>query len=297
MRKIKTFESFEKKTSELSKEYLFETCNIQEVLDMLLRVAYEIYENPKNDIEEVEDGQILLIVNINFGGGNQASIQFDQDILKKMSVGIDDLSWQFYEPVDNEFFERNHNEAKAKLINDIRERQLELTDTGALVAVIDWESATQESLQRDLAGFNLKYNVIPNMLRRYSINKRGLVMVGVNWGELEGIEQNVHDFMRICNEFGEVKGPWGPLMYCMEDPNQDAAKLSGREGSTGKYEQDFVFVAPRDGDIKMSMDIGVIYNVGSWDPTILVADTANAYGLISENLPEWNIDTVNSWDL
>ena len=160
MRKIKTFESFEKETRELSKEYLFETCNIQEVLDMLLRVAYEIYENPKNDIEEVEDGQILLIVNINFGGGNQASIQFDQDILKKMSVGIDDLSWQFYEPVDNEFFERNHN-----------------------------------------------------------------------------------------------------------------------------------------GDIEMSMDIGVIYNVGSWDPTILVADTANAYGLISENLPEWNIDTVNSWDL
>lgn len=160
MRKIKTFESFEKETKELSREYLFEICNIQEVLDMLLRVAYEIYENPKNDIEEVEDGQILLIVNINFGGGNQASIQFDQDILKKMSVGIDDLSWQFYEPVDNEFFERNHN-----------------------------------------------------------------------------------------------------------------------------------------GDIEMSMDIGVIYNVGSWDPTILVADTANAYGLISENLPEWNIDTVNSWDL
>ncbi len=160
MRKIKTFESFEKKTSELSKEYLFETCNIQEVLDMLLRVAYEIYENPKNDIEEVEDGQILLIVNINFGGGNQASIQFDQDILKKMSVGIDDLSWQFYEPVDNEFFERNQN-----------------------------------------------------------------------------------------------------------------------------------------GDIEMGMDIGVVYNVGAWNPTLLDEDTANAYGLISENLPEWNIDTVNSWDL
>lgn len=160
MRKIKTFKIFEKDTLELSKEYLFEKCNIQEVLDMLLRVAYEIYENPKNDIEEVEDGQILLIANMNFGGGNQASIQFDQDILKRMSVGINDLSWQFYEPVDNEFFERNHN-----------------------------------------------------------------------------------------------------------------------------------------GDIEMSMDIGVIYNVGSWDPTVLVADTANAYGLISENLPEWNIDTVNSWDL
>ena len=160
MRKIKTFESFEKDTDTLSRQYLFEKCNIQEVLDMLLRVAYEIYENPKNDIEEVEDGQILLIVNINFGGGNQASTQFDQNILKRMSVGIDDLSWQFEEPVDNEFFERNNN-----------------------------------------------------------------------------------------------------------------------------------------GDIEMSMDIGVIYNVGSWDPTILVADTANAFGLISENLPEWNIDTVNSWDL
>ena len=160
MRKIKTFESFEKDTDTLSRQYLFEKCNIQEVLDMLLRVAYEIYENPKNDIEELEDGQILLIVNINFGGGNQASTQFDQDILKRMSVGIDDLSWQFEEPVDNEFFERNNN-----------------------------------------------------------------------------------------------------------------------------------------GDIEMGMDIGVIYNVGSWDPTILVADTANAYGLISENLPEWNIDTVNSWDL
>ena len=162
MRKIKTFESFEKDTDTggLSRQYLFETCNIQEVLDMLLRVAYEIYENPKNDIEELEDGQTLLIVNINFGGGNQASTQFDQDILKRMSVGIDDLSWQFEEPVDNEFFERNNN-----------------------------------------------------------------------------------------------------------------------------------------GDIEMGMDIGVIYNVGSWDPTILVADTANAYGLISENIPEWNIDTVNSWDL
>jgi hypothetical protein len=160
MRKIKTFESFEKDTDTLSRQYLFEKCNIQEVLDMLLRVAYEIYENPKNDIEELEDGQILLIVNINFGGGNQASTQFDQDILKRMSVGIDDLSWQFEEPVDNEFFERNNN-----------------------------------------------------------------------------------------------------------------------------------------GDIEMGMDIGVIYNVGSWDPTLLDEDTSNACGLISENLPEWNIDTVNSWDL
>ena len=139
------------------------------------------------------------------------------------------------------------NEATAELINDIRERQLELTDTGALVAVIDWDSATQESLQMDLAGFNLEHNIIPTMLRKYSINKGdGLVMVCVHWGELEGIEPTVHEFMRICNEIGKVKGPWGPLMYCMEDPNQPAAKLSGREGNTGKYTQDFVFVAPRD---------------------------------------------------
>ena len=139
------------------------------------------------------------------------------------------------------------NEATAELINHIRERQLELTDTGALVAVIDWDSATQESLQSDLAGFNLEHNIIPTMLRKYSINKGdGLAMVGVHWGELEGIEPTVHEFMRICNEIGKVKGPWGPLMYCMEDPNQPGAKLSGREGSTGKYTQDFVFVAPRD---------------------------------------------------
>ena len=162
MRKIKTFESFEKDTDTggLSKQYLFETCNIQEVLDMLLRIAYEIYENPKSDFEEEEDGQLLLIVNINFGGGNQASAQFDQDILKRMSVGFEDLAWQFEGPVDNEFFERNQN-----------------------------------------------------------------------------------------------------------------------------------------GDIEMGMDIGVVYNVGSWDPTLLDDDTSNAYGLISDNLPEWNIDPVNGWDL
>lgn len=162
MRKIKTFESFEKDidTWGLSKQYLFETCNIQEVLDMLLRIAYEIYENPKSDFDEEEDGQLLLIVNISFGGGNYASTQFDKDILAKMSVGFEDLTWQFEEPVDNEFFERNQN-----------------------------------------------------------------------------------------------------------------------------------------GDIEMGMDIGVVYNVGSWDPTLLDEDTANAHGLISENLPEWNIDTVNSWDL
>jgi hypothetical protein len=161
MRKIKTFESFEKDIAwGLSKQYLFETCNIQEVLDMLLRIAYEIYENPKSDFDEEEDGQLLLIVSISFGGGNYASTQFDKDILAKMSVGFEDLAWQFEEPVDNEFFERNQN-----------------------------------------------------------------------------------------------------------------------------------------GDIEMGMDIGVVYTVGSWDPTLLDEDTANAHGLISENLPEWNIDMVNGWDL
>lgn len=163
MRKIKTFKLFEKEdidTWGLSNRYLFEHCNIQEVLDMLLRVAYEISENPKSDFEEEEDGQLLLIVNISFGNGNWASTQFDKNVLSKMSIGFEDLSWQFNEPVDNEFFERNHK-----------------------------------------------------------------------------------------------------------------------------------------GDIEMGMDIGVVYNVGSWDPTLLDEDTGNALGLISENLPEWNIDTVNSWDL
>ena len=163
MRKIKTFKLFEKEdidTWGLSKKYLFDHCNIQEVLDMLLRVAYEIIENPKSDFEEEEDGQLMLITNISFGGGNWASTQFDKNVLGKMSVGFEDLTWQFEEPVDNEFFERNHN-----------------------------------------------------------------------------------------------------------------------------------------GDIEMGMDIGVVYNVGGWDPTLLDEDTANAFGLISENLPEWNIDTVNSWDL
>jgi hypothetical protein len=127
---------------------------------MLLRIAYEIYENPKSDFDEEEDGQLLLIVSISFGGGNYASTQFDKDILAKMSVGFEDLAWQFEEPVDNEFFERNQN-----------------------------------------------------------------------------------------------------------------------------------------GDIEMGMDIGVVYTVGSWDPTLLDEDTANAHGLISENLPEWNIDMVNGWDL
>ena len=76
-------------------------------------------------------------------------------------------------------------------------------------------------------------------------------MIGINWGELEGIEPIVHEFMQICNEIGKVKGPWGPLMYCMEDTNQPGAKLSKREGNTGKFtlqvqgEQDFVFVEPR----------------------------------------------------
>ncbi len=160
MRKIKTFESFENDTRELSREYLFETCDIQEVLDILLRLAYEITENPKTDHEEEEDGQVLLIVNISFGGGNFASVQFDQDILKRMSVGFDDLVWQFEEPVDNEFFERDSN-----------------------------------------------------------------------------------------------------------------------------------------GEIEMGMDIGVVYNVSTWDPTLLDDDTSNAIGVVSEHLPDWNIDGVNGWDL
>lgn len=162
MRKIKTFERFEKDTdtSGLSRQYLFETCNIQEVLDMLLRLAYDITEDPKDDFEVDENGQVLLIVNISFGGGNFASVQFDQDILKRMSVGFDDLVWQFEDPVDNEFFERDSN-----------------------------------------------------------------------------------------------------------------------------------------GEIEMGMDIGVVYNVDTWDPTLLDEDTSNAIGIVSEHLPNWNIDGVNSWDL
>jgi hypothetical protein len=70
-------------------------------------------------------------------------------------------------------------------------------------------------------------------------------MIGINWGELEGIEPVVHEFMQICNEIGKVKGPWGPLMYCMEDPTQPGAKLSNREGNGGKFTQDFVFIATR----------------------------------------------------
>lgn len=162
MRKIKTFESFEKDTDTrgLSRQYLFETYNIQEVLDMLLRLAYDITEDPKGDFEVEEDGQLLLIVNISFGGGNFASIQFDQEILKRMSVGFDDLTWQFYEPVDDEFFEKDSK-----------------------------------------------------------------------------------------------------------------------------------------GMIEMGMDIGVVYNVGTWDPTLLDEDTSNAIGIVSEHLPDWNIDGVNGWDL
>jgi hypothetical protein len=102
----------------------------------------------------------MLITNISFGGGNWASTQFDKNVLGKMSVGFEDLTWQFEEPVDKELFELDHN-----------------------------------------------------------------------------------------------------------------------------------------GDIEMGMDIGVVYNVGGWDPTLLDEDTSNAYGLISENLPEWNLDTVNGWDL
>ena len=132
------------------------------------------------------------------------------------------------------------------IIEEIDERAQELRDTGAIVSLIDWDNATQESLERELEGFNLEYNVIPFLIRKFQYNKgAGLVMIGINWGELEGIEQIVHEFMQICNEIGNVKGPWGPLMYCMEDPNQPGAKLSKREGNTGKFTQDFVFVEPR----------------------------------------------------
>ena len=138
------------------------------------------------------------------------------------------------------------------IIEEIDERAQELRDTGAIVSLIDWDTATQESLERELEGFNLEYNVIPFLLRKFQYNKGdGLIMIGINWGELEGIEPIVHEFMQICNEIGKVKGPWGPLMYCMEDTNQPGAKLSKREGNTGKFtlqvqgEQDFVFVEPR----------------------------------------------------
>ena len=143
------------------------------------------------------------------------------------------------------------------IIEEIDERAQELRDTGAIVSIIDWDNATQESLERELDGFNLEYNVIPLLLRKFQYNKSdGLVMIGINWGELEGIEpifhenekkirEALHEFMQICNEIGKVKGPWGPLMYCMEDPNQPGAKLSKREGNTGKFTQDFIFVEPR----------------------------------------------------
>ena len=128
------------------------------------------------------------------------------------------------------------------IIKEIDERAQELRDTGAIVSLIDWDNATQESLERELEGFNLEYNVIPFLLRKFQYNKGdGLVMVGINWGELEGIEPIVHEFMQICNEIGKVKGPWGPLMYCMEDPNQPGAKLEIVQSGT----QDFVFVEPR----------------------------------------------------
>lgn len=132
------------------------------------------------------------------------------------------------------------------IIEEIDERAQELRDTGAIVSLIDWDNATRESLERELDGFNLEYNVIPNLLRKFQYNKGdGLIMIGINWGELEDIEPIVHEFMQICNEIGRVKGPWGPLMYCMEDPNQPGAKLSKREGNTVKFTQDFVFVEPR----------------------------------------------------
>jgi hypothetical protein len=132
------------------------------------------------------------------------------------------------------------------IIEEIDERAQELRDTGAIVSLIDWDNATRESLERELEGFNLEYNVIPSLLRKFQYNKGdGLVMIGINWGELEGIEPVVHEFMQICNEIGKVKGPWGPLMYCMEDPNQPGAKLSNREGNGGKFTQDFVFITTR----------------------------------------------------
>jgi hypothetical protein len=132
------------------------------------------------------------------------------------------------------------------IIEEIDERAQELRDTGTIVSLIDWDNATRESLERELEGFNLEYNVITSLLRKFQYNKGdGLVMIGINWGELEGIEPVVHEFMTICNEIGKVKGPWGPLMYCMEDPNQPGAKLSNREGNGGKFTQDFVFVEPR----------------------------------------------------
>lgn len=135
--------------------------------------------------------------------------------------------------------------ATHQAIDEIRERSVEVTDTGALVAVIDWDNATHDSLERDLKGFNLELNQVNSMIRRYSINKgEGLIMLGINWGEIEGLEQTVHDFMVTCGQIGKVKGPWGPLMYCMEDPNQEGARLSNREGTTGKYTQDFVFIDP-----------------------------------------------------
>jgi hypothetical protein len=132
------------------------------------------------------------------------------------------------------------------IIEEIDERAQELRDTGTIVSLIDWDNATGESLERELEGFNLEYNVIPSLLRKFQYNKGdGLVMIGINWGELEGIEPVVHEFMQICNEIGKVKGPWGPLMYCMEDPTQPGAKLSNREGNGGKFTQDFVFIATR----------------------------------------------------
>jgi hypothetical protein len=132
------------------------------------------------------------------------------------------------------------------IIEEIDERAQELRDTGAIVSLIDWDNATRESLERELEGFNLEHNVIPFLLRKFQYNKgEGLVMIGINWDELDGIEPIVHEFMQICNEIGKVKGPWGPLMYCMEDPNQPGAKLSVREGNAGKFTQDFVFVEPR----------------------------------------------------
>lgn len=174
MRKIKTFESFEKDidTWGLSTRYLFETCHIQEVLDMLFRVAMEIIEDPKSLPDEVVDdedreGQVILLANIGFGpagdAGNSANVQIDKAVLEKMSIGFDDLTWQYEGPVDKDDFDFNS-----------------------------------------------------------------------------------------------------------------------------------------DGSIAMSMELGVVYNVGTWDPTMLDA-TSNAFGVVSELLEdhplEWEVETIHAWDL
>ena len=57
------------------------------------------------------------------------------------------------------------------IIEEIDERAQELRDTGAIVSLIDWDTATRESLERELDGFKLEYNVIPSLLRKFQYNK------------------------------------------------------------------------------------------------------------------------------